>query len=1144
MACCIVFNTTAQHSPELVAAKEVDRQASLAALAASTAIPPSQPMGGPCSAGFTPLLFENFESGQPSGWTFSVSDGGAWAFDASDNGINGPISGSWAVVNDDADDNIGIAVATSPVLDVNGATVEVSFYYDMQAVGSGEGLYVEFWDGTNWQFVDQANAFSTTSTMFCDNDCAGNITLTADASMFGNSDFQFRLTFDDNDVWTWGFGFDNVSVCAEVICNNALQGGQFPALAVTPNPTGVTTIDNCNNEGQYSVIEGIVPSTNYQFTSTGGGGYITVTVGAVDGAVIAAGYSPVDVAVLNGDDLYVHWTADEFCTAGSTCITTTVENAGGACLADAGTLTADEASVCLFQGTATISATPSGNQVIPSGYVAQGVLTDASGTIISGGSLSHSVTAAGDYYIHYVVIDQLDAAAYQSVSSIADAYALTIDGGGSLCGSVDQTGVMITVVDCPDNDLCANAETITCGATVNGTTANAGSDGADDCHSGYEGVWYSFVGTGGDVTISTDNPGTDFDTYLAVSETCGGICVASDDDGGTGTTSLIENFTTTSGQTYYINVMQWSTAGDFELTLECAPIPCLNSSAWPTSATPLTPNATTQITDEASSADEYSEVSDVLTGHDYVFDITSGAYATVRMTTFDGPVVASGFTPLTVTATSTDNLFVHWTVDETCAVDITGTHTSTVTDLGLAPCNNDGSQWPSSAVTPSASGVTSITTCAFEGDYSVITGIEASTAYQFTSGGTGGYITVTVGAVDGPLLGAGYSPLDVATLTADDLYVHWSEDEFCNTNSTCATTTVENLGVACVVNGGTTTANATVVCLNNGTATVAVTPNGDAVVPTGYTLIGVLADGSGNLLDGGDITYDVTTAGDYYVYVAVIADADLPAYQGPSTVAGLHALTIDGGGALCGSIDQTGTLISVVDCPDNDLCADAETLVCGVPTTGSTVGATATGSPADCGAQADNLGVWYTFTGTGGDVKLSTCGTTTASSLSQPWFGVYSGPTCAQLTCVGFPIVPTDVDPDCGTAESLSYEFTTTVDETYYVFVASLDGTPNTVDFDLTLTCDPTVGITENNGIEDVTVYPNPSNGQFVVEVNGVDADAQLTVMDVAGRTVYTEGVTMNGSFRKELNLEVAKGTYLLQIITVDGMVTRKIQIN
>lgn len=714
---------------------------------------------------------------------------------------------------------------------------------------------------------------------------------------------------------------------------------------------------------------------------------------------------------------------------------------------------------------------------------------------------------------------------------------------GDASGTFDLSITCTPPPPVPTNDLCANAEALACGDVVFGTTINAGSDGADDCHSGYEGVWYSFVGTGGDITLSTDNPGTDFDTYLAISETCGGPCVASNDDGGTGTTSIIENFATTLGQTYYVNVMQWSTSGDFELSLECAPIPCLNSSAWPTGPIPLLPDATTEIANDAYSADEYSEVSNVLTGHEYVFDITSGAYATVRMTTYDGPVVAAGFTPLTVTATSTDNLFVHWTVDETCATDASGTHTSTVTDLGLPQCNNDGNQWPSSPITPDPTGVTSISGCNYEGEYSIITGVEASYAYQFTSTGIGGYITVTVGAADGPVLGAGYTPLDVTTLSTDDLYVHWSEDEFCNTNTTCATTTVENLGLVCAVSEGTATANAAVVCLDNGTATIAVTPNGDAVVPAGYSLIGVLADGSGNLLDGGNITFDVNAVGDYYIHIAVVADADLASYQTESTVAGIHALTINGGGSLCGTIDQLGTLLSVIDCPDNDLCADAEPLTCGVTVTATTLGATESGSPSDCGALASDLGVWYTFTGTGGNVKLSTCGATTASSVSQPWFGVYSGPTCAQLTCVGFPVSPAGEDPDCGTTGSLSYEFTTTAGETYYVFVASVDGTPNTVDFDLTLTCDPTVGIAESASIDDLQVYPNPSNGEFVVELSGVDTDAQLTITDVTGRTVYTEGVSMNGNFRKALNLNVASGTYLLQITSEEGNVTRKIQV-
>jgi len=54
------------------------------------------------------------------------------------------------------------------------------------------------------------------------------------------------------------------------------------------------------------------------------------------------------------------------------------------------------------------------------------------------------------------------------------------------------------------------------------------------------------------------------------------------------------------------------------------------------------------------------------------------------------------------------------------------------------------------------------------------------------------------------------------------------------------------------------------------------------------------------------------------------------------------------------------------------------------------------------------------------------------------------------------------------------------------------------------------------------------------------EGDAQITVMDIAGREVYTEGVNMNGNFRKELNLNVASGTYFMQLNTVEGKVTRK----
>lgn len=70
--------------------------------------------------------------------------------------------------------------------------------------------------------------------------------------------------------------------------------------------------------------------------------------------------------------------------------------------------------------------------------------------------------------------------------------------------------------------------------------------------------------------------------------------------------------------------------------------------------------------------------------------------------------------------------------------------------------------------------------------------------------------------------------------------------------------------------------------------------------------------------------------------------------------------------------------------PANDLCDNAVTLECNAVTTGSTGGATMTGSPlgvADC-ESAPGAGVWYTFVGDGQLHSLSTCGSAIDSKIN------------------------------------------------------------------------------------------------------------------------------------------------------------------
>lgn len=135
----------------------------------------------------------------------------------------------------------------------------------------------------------------------------------------------------------------------------------------------------------------------------------------------------------------------------------------------------------------------------------------------------------------------------------------------------DTTCATITVV--PVNDLCADALPIACGGTVTGSTEFATATGASDCDTDGFGVWYTFTGDGSFVTLSLDNAGTDYDTYLGITETCGGTCVAFNDDGGTvqGLTSVIADFPTVSGQDYFVYISGFSTGvGNYELTMTCA----------------------------------------------------------------------------------------------------------------------------------------------------------------------------------------------------------------------------------------------------------------------------------------------------------------------------------------------------------------------------------------------------------------------------------------------------------------------------------------------------------------------------------------------------------------------------------------------
>lgn len=112
---------------------------------------------------------------------------------------------------------------------------------------------------------------------------------------------------------------------------------------------------------------------------------------------------------------------------------------------------------------------------------------------------------------------------------------------------------------------------------------------------------------------------------------------------------------------------------------------------------------------------------------------------------------------------------------------------------GQGNCQNQF-QYPSGGITPNADGtVTTISTCSFESEYSLVTGIQAGATYRFVLASQG-WITVRQGTPDGPVVAQGYHIVDVLAASTADLYSHWNIDETCATQSECVVTTVQYFG--------------------------------------------------------------------------------------------------------------------------------------------------------------------------------------------------------------------------------------------------------------------------------------------------------------------------------------------------------------
>ena len=91
------------------------------------------------------------------------------------------------------------------------------------------------------------------------------------------------------------------------------------------------------------------------------------------------------------------------------------------------------------------------------------------------------------------------------------------------------------------------------------------------------------------------------------------------------------------------------------------------------------------------------------------------------------------------------------------------------------------------------------------------------------------------------------------------------------------------------------------------------------------------------------------------------------------------------------------------------------------------------------------------------------------------------------------------------------------------------------------------VGIT-NAGISgiDVNVYPNPNNGQFILQLDLDKAlQVELRIFDLLGRQVWNHSEALTfGEWKQNIDLtQLSKGTYFIEVRTETGKISRKVVI-
>lgn len=194
-------------------------------------------------------------------------------------------------------------------------------------------------------------------------------------------------------------------------------------------------------------------------------------------------------------------------------------------------------------------------------------------------------------------------------------------------------------------------------------------------------------------------------------------------------------------------------------------------------------------------------------------------------------------------------------------------------------------------------------------------------------------------------------------------------------------------------------------------------------------------------------------------------------------------------------------------------------------------------------------GIYTVILNNGTGVAFDTIDVTMTNGIQADWAPVV-GPVCSFVD-INFDDNTTDAvswlwDFGDGATETMQdpiHSYSATGTYTVSLTVTNSFGCTDVVTSEIVIAC---AGIEENGQFADVSIYPNPSDGNFNLDISlNTQSDITVQIVDIQGRAVFNEFVTNTDEYSHKFDAtNFNTGMYFIKVSSGENTITKKVIID